>query len=144
MVGYNTLSFKDKEGVVKEHTLYFGMQSVEEFSSRLSRYVTDNPFKLAVDLVYAGVANFRTKNDFPPIPYTEIYNFMEEFFDQDEEEFNKQVSEAQNAFWESKYGVQYREKINELKKKVEMEILEMEKKVQNQQKSTTTNLEHME
>lgn len=123
MVGYS--KFKDSKEIV--HDLYFGMQAVEEFALRLSKYVSGNPFKISVDMVYSGIANFMTKNDVPPMSYTEVYEMMEEAHEADPEGFTKQMQAIEKEFWESKYGVKYLEKLSELKKKVEQEIADLNK-----------------
>lgn len=120
MNGYCTLKV---EGV--EYTLYFGRQAVEEFGRRTEKYLTDNSFKIAVDMVFAGIANNSTKQELPVIPYAEVYELMEKLADTDKENYQTQFTEISNCFWESKYGAEYAKHLKDLKKKIEMEVEEM-------------------
>lgn len=108
------------EGV--EHTLYFGMQAVEEFAMRTERYLSGNSFKIAVDMIFAGIANQMTKLDMAPLPYGEVYSMIEALVDADKEAYNKQYEAIENAFWESKHGKDYADRLKEIKKKVDQEI----------------------
>lgn len=112
--------FIDAEGV--EHTLYFGMQAVEEFAKRVEKYLTENAFKITADMVFAGIANHMTKNDIVPLSYTEVYEILEKLLESDKASYEKQAKEIADAFWESKYGSEYSEVLNEVKKKVQKEI----------------------
>lgn len=110
------------------HPLYFGRQAVEEFSRRTEKYLTDNGFKISVDMVFAGMANYSTKNDIPVVPYTKVYELLEDASD-DPKAFAQQMEVVDKVFWESRYGSEYGEKLKEVKKKVEEEILQMEKEL---------------
>lgn len=123
MNGYTKLI--DVEGV--EHTLYFGRQAVEEFGRRTEKYMTDNGFKIAVDMVYSGIANYMTKLDMPVMKYDQVYEMLEKLSDLQEgteavPHYDKQYEDITQCFWESKYGSEYAEKLEEIKKKVEQEI----------------------
>lgn len=106
--------------------LFFGRQSVEEFARRTEKYLSDNSFKIATDMVFSGMANYATKHELPVLPYEQVYDLMEEFSDQ--EDYNAQYAKVAETFWESKYGSDYREKLEELKKKVETEIEDLKEK----------------
>lgn len=106
-----------------KHSLYFGRQAVEEFARRMEKYLSDNGFKIAVDMVYAGITNYNTKNDIPVPTFPEVYDLVEKLAD--EKDYNEQYETVAKCFWESKYGSDYSRKIEELKKKVEQEIQEM-------------------
>lgn len=129
MNGYCKLTVK---GV--EYVLYFGRQAVEEFGRRTEKHLTDNSFKIAVDMVFAGIANNMTKQDLPPVPYSEVYEMMEQLADTDKENYEKQFGEISDCFWGSKYGSEYGQHLSELKKKLEMEVALMT----NQFKATTS------
>lgn len=122
MNGYAEIKI-GKEGEQVVHPLYFGRQAVEEFGRRLANHLSDNSFKIAVDMIFAGIAGYNTKIDVPPIPYPEVYDMVETFHEQ--EDFAVQYDAISKAFWESKYGRDYQEKLAELKKKVETEIEEL-------------------
>lgn len=120
------------------HTLYFGRQAVEEFGTRMVSYTTANTFKLAADMIYAGMANHATKIDTPPLPYHKVYEIVEQLFDQ--EDFEEQNKAMQEVFWESKYGKEYSEKLKEFKKKAEKELAQMNKKLLNKSVKKTQNI----
>lgn len=126
MNGYATIKVNVEGGEPIEHTLYFGRQAVEEFGTRFAKHMTANSFKVAVDMVYAGLANQSTKLDLPPIPYLEVYDMMERFSDQPD--YEEQYAEVSRIFWESKHGRDYNQKLEEVKKKVTKEIEDLKVK----------------
>lgn len=125
MNGY--YDFKDAEGVV--HSLYFGRQAAEEFARRVEKHLTDNTFKINVDIVYSGMANNMTRLDMPMINYSDVYDMLEKLLDEDPDLFAKQMAEIEKVFWESKYGREYEAKLEEVKKKAEQEIAKMEEQL---------------
>lgn len=101
------------------YPLFFGRMAVEEFAKRTETTLSDNAFKLAADLIYAGFMNFQTRQNLPMSTYEEVYDLVEEFFDQ--EDAQKQFEDIDVCFFQSKYGSKYKERIEELKKKIEAE-----------------------
>lgn len=122
-----------------DYPLYFGRLAVEEFAKRTEQDLTPNGFKIATDMVYAGIINFQNRNNLPTSPYSEVYDLMELFTDDPdwEEKFRK----VDETFFDSKYGSQYKQKIEELKKKLEEEMVktkeELTKKTQQTKKKNT-------
>lgn len=123
MNGYSKLI--DVAGV--EHPLYFGRQAAEEFGLRTEKYLSDNGFKIAVDMVFAGMANHMTKNELPVLSYTEVYDMVEKL--EEEGKFQEQYKTIAEVFWDSKHGRDYHQRLEEVKKKVEQEIEEMNEKL---------------
>ena len=103
-----------------DYPLYFGRLAVEEFAKRTEQHLSPNGFKIATDMVYAGMINFQSRNNLPLSPYSEVYDLMEAF--SDEENWEENFRQIDEAFFDSKYGSQYKDKIEELKKKLETEI----------------------
>lgn len=123
MNGYAQITVSNKEGGQEVRHLYFGRQAVEEFGRRIAATFSDNSFKIATDMVFAGLVGYNTKMDIPPPLYTEVYEMMEEFTEQ--EDYEKQYEGVQKAFWESKYGREYQTKLADFKKKAEEELERM-------------------
>ena len=111
-----------------EYPLYFGRQAIEESARRSEISITGNSVKFFADTVYAGMANHATKLDVPPLPYSEVYDIVEEFYE--EEDSAEQFEAIDTCFKESKYGRDFIEKIEELKKKWEAETEAMKNKAQ--------------
>ena len=101
------------------YPLFFGRMAVEEFAKRTETTLSDNAVKLATDLIYAGFVNFQTRQNLPMSSYEEVYDLAEEFFDQPDAK--EQFERIDECFFQSKYGSKYKERIEDLKKKIEEE-----------------------
>lgn len=115
-----------------EYPLYFGMQAAEEVGRRTEQYLTQNSFKIFVDIVYAGMSNHFTKLDVPPLSYKDVYELVEEFVNEDDS--SEQQDAIARAFNESKYGSELLQKYEDIKKKLEKATAEVKKKATTGQK----------
>lgn len=118
------------------HPLYFGRLAVEEFARRTEENISGNGFKIATDMVYAGIINFQSRENLPMTSYKEVYDLMEEFSDQ--EDFQEQYLKVDEVFFQSKYGLQYKNKIEELKKKILEETEKIREELKTPKKKETT------
>lgn len=114
------------------HPLFFGRLAVEEFAKRTEDNLSANGFKIATDMVYAGIINFQSRENLPMSSYREVYDLMEEFSDQ--KDFQEQYLKVDETFFQSKYGSQYKERIEELKKKIVEETEKMKNEMTKEKK----------
>lgn len=101
----------------KTTPLLFGRAAAQEMSNRTIDKLSGNSVKLLVDLVYSGMLNHAIKNDFPFPLYSEVYDLIEEF--EDEEDAVEQEELLWETFQASRWGSEWAKVIEEAKKKVE-------------------------
>lgn len=101
----------------EKHALYFNRQAVEEVAMRTEANISGNGFKVLCDLVYAGICAGRARQDLPYPAWHEVYALVEQLYEQ--EDGTEQQATIHHCFNTSKYGAQYLEKLEEIKKKAE-------------------------
>lgn len=107
------------------YPLLFGRQAAEEMGRRTSDSFSPNGFKLFCDLVYSGMCNHATANDYPFPRYQEVYDKVELFYN--ESDAKEQQELIWDIFYKSKWGAEYLEKIQEAEKKSQMMMEELDK-----------------
>lgn len=107
----------------KEYPLLFGRAAVEEMSRRSSEKLSNNGVKLLTDLVYSGLLNRAIKDDSEFPSYSDVYDLVEDF--QLEEDSSEQYEKIWKIFESSRWGSQWLEKLNEIKKKVDLAMEEL-------------------
>lgn len=99
------------------HSLLFGRAAVQEMSNRSIKNLTDNSAKLLTDLVFSGIMNHNIKYDLPRVEYSDVYDLVENFAD--EEDAKEQEKKLWETFEASRWGSQWVDELNEIKKKVQ-------------------------
>lgn len=99
------------------YPLLFGRAAVQEMSDRSVNNLSSNGVKLLVDLVFSGMMNHNIKFDLPRVEYSEVYELVENFAD--EEDAKEQEKKLWEIFEASRWGSQWVNELNEIKKKVQ-------------------------
>lgn len=107
-----------------EYPLLFGRASVEEMARRFTENISGNGFRLFLDLVYSGMLNQAIRDDMPYPDRTELHDLVEQFYD--EPDSKEQHSKIWETFEKSRWGSEFAEKMEVLKKKAEKVVKEME------------------
>lgn len=99
------------------YPLLFGRAAVQEMSDRSVNNLSSNGVKLLVDLVFSGMMNHNIKFDLPRVEYSDVYELVENFAD--EEDAKEQEKKLWEIFEASRWGSQWVNELNEIKKKVQ-------------------------
>lgn len=99
------------------HQLLFGRAAVQEMSDRSITNLSSNGTKLLTDLIYSGLMNHNIKFDLPRVEYSDVYDLVEQFAD--EEDASDQEKKLWETFEASRWGSQWVDELNKIKKKVE-------------------------
>lgn len=104
------------EGV--EYPLLFARAAVQEMTKRSLGNPSANEVKLLTDLVFSGMLNFAIFSDGIYPVYTEVYKLVEKFAD--EETASTQEELLWVTFESSRWGAEWRERLEEAKKKLDL------------------------
>lgn len=99
------------------YPLLFGRAAVQEMSDRSVNNLSSNGVKLLADLVFSGIMNHNIKFDLPRVEYSDVYELVENFAD--EEDAKEQEKKLWEIFEASRWGSQWVNELNEIKKKVQ-------------------------
>lgn len=105
-----------------EYPLYFGRMAIEEIARRTEISISPNHYKLFLDMVYGAMCNHTLTLDVPvPFPTIgEVNAIVEDFYD--EEDSKEQQETVDKCFRECKWGKEYINKVDDLKKKWEKDV----------------------
>lgn len=102
------------KGIV--YPLYFNRMAIEEVAIRTETAVSANDFKVVCDLVYGGMVAHAYKYDFPYPKFSDVFQIVEDLYE--EEDTVEQVANINKCFIESKYGREYIDAFENVKKKL--------------------------
>lgn len=109
----------------EKYPLRFGRASVEEMSKRVIENTTANNVKMFADLIYSGMMNEAIFKDIPFPAWGDVYEIVELF--QEEEDSAEQYEAIWQCFQQSRWGSKWFDELNNIKKKVDLEIKKMSK-----------------